>query len=101
MSEGRYGGRTMLELHGKKGARTCGGVSRRDFLKAGSISAGAVGLTLADLQARGAGKDVNCILLLLVGGPSQLDTWDLKPSAPSTVRGPFRTIKTSAPGVEI
>jgi hypothetical protein len=72
--------------------------SRRDFLRAGSV--GAAGLTLADLHAAG-GADVNCILLLLVGGPSQLDTWDLKPAAPSNVRGPFRPIRTSVPGVEV
>jgi uncharacterized protein (DUF1501 family) len=93
----------MLEFHAAKGAKTCSGLSRRDFLKAGSISAGAVGLTLADLQAGAAGRGagVNCILLFLVGGPSQLDTWDLKPAAPSTVRGPFRPIKTNVPGVDI
>src|SRR5207249_7666284 len=45
--------------------------------------------------------DLNCILLLLVGGPSQLDTWDLKPKAPDNVRGPFRPIKTNIPGIEI
>src|SRR5262249_1073113 len=92
----------MLELHGKKGARTCDGVSRRDFLQVGSLGGGAVGLSLADLQARGgAGKATNCILLFLVGGPSQLDTWDLKPAAPSAVRGPFQPIKTNVPGVQI
>jgi hypothetical protein len=38
---------------------------------------------------------------MLVGGPSQLDTWDLKPDAPSTVRGPFRPIRTNIPGIDI
>ncbi len=41
------------------------------------------------------------ILLLLVGGPSQLETWDPKPDAPSDVRGPFRSIATCCPGVRI
>lgn len=94
----------MLEFHANKGPRTCGGPSRRDFLKAGALGAGAVGLTLADLQnAQGAtgGKDINCILLFLIGAPSQLDTWDLKPAAPANVRGPFKPIKTNVPGVEI
>ena len=45
--------------------------------------------------------DINCILLFLVGGPSQLDTWDLKPARPDNVRGPFRPIQTNVPGIEI
>ena len=43
-------------------------------------------------------RDVNCIFLMLVGGPSQLDTWDPKPDAPSDVRGPFRPIPTRIAG---
>ena len=56
------------------------------FLHAGSLAF--LGLTLLDLislKARGAvspEKDINCIFLFLVGGPSQIDTWDLKPDAP-------------------
>ncbi|OWK44384.1 hypothetical protein FRUB_02316 [Fimbriiglobus ruber] len=41
-----------------------------------------------------------CIFLMLTGGPSQLDTWDPKPDAPSDVRGPFRPIQTKIPGVQ-
>ena len=41
------------------------------------------------------------ILLLLVGGPSQIETWDPKPDAPAEVRGPFSTIATRCPGVRI
>jgi len=48
--------------------------------------------------ARG-GKSL--ILLLLVGGPSQLDSFDPKPDAPSTVRGPFRSIATRVPGIRV
>ena len=77
---------------------TARGVSRRDFLRSGSL--GAAGLSLAGVQAAPA-KDVNCILLFLVGGPSQFETFDLKPDAPSSVRGPFRPIRTNVPGVEI
>src|SRR5262249_58883319 len=39
--------------------------------------------------------------LLLVGGPSHLDTWDLKPTAPASIRGPFRPMATNVPGVQI
>jgi len=97
----------MLRLEGTRPIISCDGITRRDFLKVGSAAAGAVGLSLTDLarlgRAGAAAKanDINCILLFLVGGPSQLDTWDLKPNAPDNVRGPFRPIKTNVPGVEI
>jgi hypothetical protein len=93
----------MLQVQGNKGVKSCDGVTRRDFLRAGALGAGAVGLSLVDLARlqAGGGKDVNCILLFLVGGPSQLDTWDLKPNAPDTVRGPFRPVRTRVPGVQI
>ena len=81
----------------------CGASSRRDFLRVSALSAGAFGLSGTGLfRAQASGrKPSNCILLFLVGGPSQLDTWDLKPNAPSQVRGPFRPIHTSVPGIEI
>jgi len=44
---------------------------------------------------------MNCILLFLVGGPSQLDTFDMKPGAPAEIRGPYRPIKTNVAGMEI
>jgi hypothetical protein len=94
----------MLRLDAPRPATLCRDVSRRDFLHAGALAG--LGLTLpVYLQAKeqGAAKDddVNCIMLFLLGGPSQLDTWDLKPNAPAEVRGPFKPIKTSAPGVEV
>jgi hypothetical protein len=95
----------MLQFEASKGVEFCDGLTRRDFLRAGALSAGAVGLSLADLAqlhaAPNRSKDFNCILLFLVGGPSHLDTWDLKPAAPSEVRGPFRPLRTNVPGVEI
>jgi uncharacterized protein (DUF1501 family) len=95
----------MLQFESNKGVHSCDGLTRRDFLRVGALSAGAVGLSLADLNrlhGNGSRTDgVNCILLFLVGGPSQLDTWDLKPEAPSEVRGPFRPIRTNVPGIAI
>ncbi len=91
----------MLRLESAKGVKTCEGLTRRDFLRVGAVSAGAMSLSLADLHAVTPSKDVNCILLFLVGGPSQLDTWDLKPDAPDTIRGPFRPIATNVPGIQI
>jgi uncharacterized protein (DUF1501 family) len=79
-------------------------LTRRDFLHAGSL--GMLGLTLpAFARAKEAGavrdKDVNCIMLFLLGGPSHIDTWDPKPKAPAEVRGPFQPMQTNAPGLEI
>jgi hypothetical protein len=96
----------MLSFKAKRGVRFCDGLTRRDFLRVGALAAGSVGLSLADaarLQAAGATRrtDINCIILFLVGAPSHLDTWDLKPGAPDNIRGPFRPIQTKIPGVQI
>lgn len=95
----------MFRLDADKKVHFCGGVTRRDFLHAGSIAFLGLGMTeFFGLKALGAvnpNKDVNCIQLMLVGGPSQLDTWDMKPDAPDSIRGPYRPIKTNVPGIEI
>ena len=53
-------------------------------------------------QARRAGAPAKSVIILyLNGGPSQLDMWDLKPDAPSEVRGSFRPISTNVPGTQI
>lgn len=87
----------MLTMIGKGSTQTCHGVTRRDFLQVGAL--GAVGLTLpAYLQAKALGaidpsKDRrSCIMIFNLGAPSQLDTFDLKPDAPSEIRGPFQPI---------
>jgi hypothetical protein len=82
-------------------------VSRRSTLKAGL--AGIAGLTapgLLQLQAAGAehGKPMaqkSVILIWMTGGPSHIDTWDVKPDAPPEIRGPFNTIATRLPGVRL
>lgn len=53
----------------------------------------------ATRAARGGGRARHCILVYLVGGPSHLDMWDLKPHAPAEIRGPFKPIASSVPGV--
>lgn len=80
--------------------------SRRWFLQTGL--AGLAGLSLPDLlrlRAQGAAAghaDRKAVILIwLSGGPSQLDTWDPKPTAPSEVRGPFDSTATKVPGVHI
>ena len=91
----------MASLTDRKGVPFCEGLTRRDFLRAGTLAAGSVGLSLAGVQAADRARERNCILLFLVGGPSQLDTWDPKPNAPSHIRGPFRPIQTNVPGIQI
>lgn len=75
-------------------------LNRRDFLRAGALAAGAVGLGLPGLAAPRS-SEASCILLMLVGGPSQLDTFDPKPGAPATIRGPFRPISSRVPGLQM
>ncbi len=95
----------MFRLDADKKVHFCDGVTRRDFLHAGSLAL--LGMTLPEfftLKAKGAIKDdpgKNCIQLMLVGGPSQLDTWDMKPNAPDSIRGPYRPIRTNVSGIEI
>ena len=85
----------MLKLTGKGKAFTCNGVSRRDFLQAGTL--GAIGFGLPQwfaAQAAGAVKadadDRACIMIFNLGAPSNMDLWDMKPDAPA--RGP-RTVQ--------
>src|SRR5436189_4571188 len=101
----RWRPRIMFRLDADRAVEFCDGLRRRDFLHAGSLSALGLSLnSLFSLKALGAvdgSKDVNCIMLMLVGGPSQLDTWDMKPNAPVEIRGPYKPIKTNVPGIEI
>src|SRR5262245_4197882 len=82
----------------------CDGVSRRDFLRVGALSIG--GLSLADVlrmqaQAGTANTPKSVIMIYLPGGPTHLDTYDLKPDAPAEYRGEFDPIRTNVPGMEI
>jgi hypothetical protein len=83
-------------------------LSRRRLLQAGGIGALAMGVPGAVAASvnpeRGLGDgaaDTSCIFVLLCGGPSQLDTWDLKPDAPDDIRGPYRPAATRVPGMRI
>lgn len=95
----------MFRFDAQKPVQCCDGISRRDFLHAGALAM--MGLTLPDflaMQTAGAvepDKDVNCILIFNVGGPSHIDTWDPKPDAPEGIRSPFPPIRTNVPGIDI
>lgn len=84
---------------------TCDGVKRRDFLKVGAL--GFTGLTLSSyLRMVNAGGTKpkgakSAIFIELPGGPSHMDTFDLKPESPSEYRGEFKPIKTNIDGIEI
>src|SRR5262245_50921591 len=79
-------------------------VSRRRLLQVRGI--GVLGLGLPRLLAADASRKTTaradqCILIFLNGGPSHLDMWDMKPAAPFEIRGEFKPIATSLPGVQV
>jgi Protein of unknown function (DUF1501) len=102
----------MLSVLGKS-ARLCDGLTRREVLRIGGVSA--FGLALPQLtggrsasaapslasHAKSAGRAKNCIVLFLMGGPPQHSTWDPKPDAPPEVRGEFGPICTSVSGLSL
>jgi hypothetical protein len=95
----------MFAVSGSR-VRYCDGISRRNFLHVGAV--GLAGVTLADLlRADEANKGnrsysrKSIINVYLGGGPSHLDTFDLKPEAPKEFRGEFNPIDTNVPGIQI
>jgi hypothetical protein len=97
----------MLTLFGKahRNGGFCDGVSRRDFLTIGGTLLGG-GLSLPSLLAaegRSGNKTSHraVINVYLPGGPPHIDMFDLKPNAPTEIRGEFKPIKTNVPGIEI
>ncbi len=99
----------MLSVLGR-GVRLCDGLTRREALRVGGL--GFTGLMWSDWLrhraaqparqgADGFGRARACILIYHYGGPSHLDVWDLKPDAPPEIRGEFKPIATSVPGVSI
>jgi hypothetical protein len=92
------------------GYRLCDGMTRREWLQAGGL--GWFGLSLPTLlaarpaaaatgQDTAFGKAKACIVLFLIGGPPQHETWDPKPDAPAEIRGDLKPIATSVPGLHI
>jgi hypothetical protein len=93
----------MLTFLGS-GQRFCDGISRRNFLRLGSLAVG--GLTLSDLlrheaQAGTSSSHKAVIMVFLSGGPPHQDMVDLKPDAPVDVRGEFKPIRTRVPSIQI
>lgn len=89
----------MLDIIGRGKFQTCSGVTRREFLQVGTLSA--IGMSLSQLlaaeQRQGhADNDRAAIMIFNLGAPSNIDLWDMKPDAPREVRGPFKPIDTVA-----
>ena len=88
-----------MKLH-----RTCDGMKRRDMLKAGVLTAGGLTLSnylqMAEAGQLSSGRADRAIFIELPGGPSHLDTFDLKPEA-TDVCGSFKPIATNVPGIQI
>lgn len=97
----------MLHISARDKHRYCDGLTRRSFLKAGALSV--AGLGLADLlrakaqatQNGGSTPNTAVILIWLDGGPTHMDTYDLKMAAPSEYRGPMQATQTNVPGIQI
>lgn len=94
----------MLDLLGTYTDRFCDGLTRRSLLRMGGLALG--GLALPDLlraesQSKVGSSHKGIIMIYLPGGPPHQDTWDIKTDAPSEIRGEFKPISTSVPGVQI
>jgi hypothetical protein len=99
------GGIKMLRITATDQYRYCDGLTRRSFLTVGSL--GLAGLALPDvLRARSqaassSGRDTAVIFIWLDGGPTHMDTYDLKMEAPKEYRGEMKPTKTNVPGIDI
>lgn len=94
----------MLSIQGSTRSGFCDGQTRRDFLKIGGLAMG--GLSLPDLlmaeAAQGSSAQHKAVIMVfLPGGPSHQDIFDLKPDAPSEIRGEFKPISTNVAGIQI
>lgn len=97
----------MLSLLGNRRSRDCDGTTRRDFLKVGTLGIGGMGLPAllaARAQAAQAGlpvKDTSVVWLWLGGGPTHVETFDPKMTAPSEFRSVTGEVSTTLPGVTL
>ena len=96
----------MLRILGRS-RKTCDGITRRDLMQVGGLSLFG-SMTLPRLlraaensASRPDGTAKSVIMFNLLGGPSHMDMFDLKPEAPEEIRGEFQPIDTSLPGLQI
>jgi Protein of unknown function (DUF1501) len=81
-------------------------ISRRRLLQLGgaglfNLSVPGVVMARTGGATRGPAAEKSCIFILLCGGPSHLDTWDLKPAAPAEIRGPYKPTASAVPGMRL
>lgn len=97
----------MFTIESQDRARLCDGLSRRRMIQVGALSAFGISLRhvlASEAKAAEEGKSVSKKSVILIwqhGGPSQLDTFDMKPDAPLEVRGPYRSIASNLPGLDV
>jgi uncharacterized protein (DUF1501 family) len=92
---------SLPRIHGS--LESTNSVSRREFMKSGALASAGVTALLAAGSAPASSRPSadSVIQILLSGGPGQLDTFDPKPLAPSSIRGPFRPIQTNITGMHV
>src|SRR5579863_5725089 len=93
----------VLTILGNRQERFCDGLSRRSFLRIGSLGLGGLSmgrLLRAQSQSGQLASDRSLIIVYLPGGPTQHETFDPKPGAPAEIRGSFDAASTSIPGVQ-
>jgi hypothetical protein len=108
VSTTRFSGNAAMSLSLRDKRQQSALVCRRQLLQAGGLGALALsrpGTVAASLEGErglgGGAAEKSCILIWLCGGPSHLDTWDLKPAAPAEIRGPYQPIATPVPGMHL
>ena len=90
----------MLNIYSQPSGGFCDGVSRRNFLKIGGLAMGGISLNdvLRAESAQKVGKSHKAVIMIfLPGGPSHQDMFDMKPDAPSEIRGEFKPIDSKVP----
>ena len=95
----------MLTIAGRSRSGYCDGIARRDFLKLGGLALGGMSLPEVLRNQAMAGTSPSrhkaVIMVFLAGGPPHQDMFDLKPDAPSGIRGEYNPIPTNVPGLDI
>ena len=99
---------------GVEGSALGGTLTRRQLLHVGGLGMLGLGLPGAlrasdppipararEAGSRASASEKSCIFIVMGGGPSHIDIWDMKPQAPAEIRGPFKPIATAVPGVHI